>query len=205
MYLPFKSLPFLTRSPIGIIDGGLWPHDEWLPSPEMNRKMNDFTPARAREGWNKECWYCDKYTDHSNQTWTNQQGTEGWHALIVAQQKFLFACRLRTCVYPMDNYLSLAINCRHSDNADGMPRDEWKAAANQLAGAGERCVGRLCLCTRWKCGGQENRCSKVRRCPRWLLMDVVTTFSAKISKLKQDFPAAVAELAVIQLRGSKCL
>lgn len=80
MYLPFKSLPFLTLSPIGIIDGGLWPHDEWLQSPEMNRKMNDFTPARAREGWNKECWHCDKYTDHSNQTWPNQQGTEGERA-----------------------------------------------------------------------------------------------------------------------------
>lgn len=72
-------LPFLTLSPIGIIDGGLWPHDKWLPSPEMNRKMNDFTPVRAREGWNKECWHCDKYTDHSNQTWPNQQGMKGWH------------------------------------------------------------------------------------------------------------------------------
>jgi len=55
MYLPFKSLSFLSLSPIGIIDGGLWPHDEWLPSLEMNRKMNDFTPVRAGVRWNKEC------------------------------------------------------------------------------------------------------------------------------------------------------
>ena len=27
---------------------------------------------------------------------------------------------------PTDNYLSPAINCRHSDNADGLPGDEWK-------------------------------------------------------------------------------
>lgn len=37
-------------------------------------------------------------------------------------------CRRRLCtsVYPTDNYLSLAINCRRSDNADGLPADEWR-------------------------------------------------------------------------------
>lgn len=44
---------FLTFSPVGIIDGGLWPHDKWLPSAEMKRKMNDFIPARSREGMDK--------------------------------------------------------------------------------------------------------------------------------------------------------
>ena len=33
---------------------------------------------------------------------------------------------LSTSVYPTDNYLSLAINCRRSDNADGLPADEWR-------------------------------------------------------------------------------
>lgn len=42
MYLPFKPVPVLTPSPIGIIDGGPWPHDEWAPKPKMNGKMNDF-------------------------------------------------------------------------------------------------------------------------------------------------------------------
>lgn len=68
-------LPFLTLSPIGIIDGGLWPDDKWHASPEMNGKMNEFTPAKARKDWNKDCWHCDKYT--GNQTWPNQQGTSG--------------------------------------------------------------------------------------------------------------------------------
>lgn len=46
-------LPFLTFSPIGIIDGGLWPGEKWLPSPEMKRKMNDFMAARASEAWDE--------------------------------------------------------------------------------------------------------------------------------------------------------
>ncbi|KAK5859726.1 hypothetical protein PBY51_021259 [Eleginops maclovinus] len=63
--------------------------------------------------------------------------------------------RLCTSVYPMDNYLSFAINCRLSDDADGLPADEWRRAR-----AGEHCVGRWCVCTQWKCGGQKNRCSE---------------------------------------------
>ena len=74
------------------------------------------SPLRgAGEGWNKECWHRDKYTDHSNRTWLNQQGTEGWHALIAAKQTFLCLC---TSVYPMDNYLSFAINCQQTSGGE---------------------------------------------------------------------------------------
>lgn len=62
-----------------------------------------------------------------------------------------------------------------------------KVAAIQRAGADGSFVGQLCLCTRWKCGGQENMCSMVRRCPRWLRVERATAFLAKLSKLKQAF------------------
>ena len=62
-------------------------------------------------------------------------------------------------------------------------------AVCQRAGAEDRCVGTLVFVHSGKCWGQENRCSKVRRCPRWLGGDGATTASAKISKLKQVFPS----------------
>lgn len=82
--------------------------------------------------WNKECWHCDIYTDHGNKTWMNQQETyrDGMCSSQFSRRSFRQS-HLCTSVYPTDNYLSLAINHRHEDNADGLPGDEqgWKEAS----------------------------------------------------------------------------
>lgn len=186
MYLPLKRLSFLSLPPIGIIDGGLWPCDELLLSREMKRKMNDFTPVRAGVGWNKECWHCDKYTDQSSKTWMNKQGTDKWHVLIVAQQTFsLPAPPLCFCIDPRQlpepcNYtfsmVIMLMACQERSGGGRMPA--------RYSRTGEDSISRLCLYILWIWEGQENRCRKMRRYPRWLHEDCATIFPAKIMKMK---------------------
>ncbi|TNN77330.1 hypothetical protein EYF80_012444 [Liparis tanakae] len=145
-----KSLPqgrviINCMSNQGIIDGGLRPlRDEWLPRPGMKRKMNDFTSffffCEGQERESVRQGSADIVTNTLAARQPNlapdQQGTEeAW----PRQTSFTPPPPPRhTSVHPRGQLPeAFAINCRRSDNADGLPADEWRRAASQ-AGRGWR-------------------------------------------------------------------
>lgn len=63
--------------------------------------------------------------------------SKGWKGGMRSSQLSRRSVRRRLCtsVRPTDNYLSLAINCRRSDNADELPGDGpgWRRASAESA------------------------------------------------------------------------
>lgn len=147
-------LPFLTFPPIGIIDGGLWPGDKWLPRSEMKREMNDFTLARASEAWDQGVL-------------TLWQIHWPWQANLDRATGDVGVARVH-CGSFADDASAHSIFSFFRE-ADVLPEEVQKVAAGQPAGASERHVFYGCEAgsAQWKRGGQENTCSKVRGRSKW--------------------------------------
>lgn len=110
--------------------------------------VTNILTAAARPGWISKGFRCGRCKSEPNRR-SSRQG------------------RLCMSVYPADNYFSLAINCRRSDNAGAQPLRGGGVASIQLMGW--RALRRtLMFVHSVESEGQENRWSKVRRFPKWL-------------------------------------
>lgn len=165
MYLPFTSFP----SPHSFSRRNNWwrspaPRDEWLPSPKMNRKMNDFTPLARASGGSVKQGVLTLWQIH----WPRQPH------LVQSTGKEGVACAQRTSLCqpprPSTPRTITWASVLTAGTAVMLMACQQKSvgwAASHQTGAGEQ-DGCMRVCARQESGGQENRCSKERRCPTWL-------------------------------------